>query len=50
MPEYMLNHKINKNDDIEVSIDYSGNVDEAFYSLILIYKYDVVATKSYNYK
>lgn len=42
---------MNKNDDIEISINYEkDNLDELFYSLILIYKFEVVATKSYYYK
>lgn len=49
IPETVVNSKINKNDDIEVSIKYDGNPDNAFYSLVLIYKFDIVASKSFYY-
>lgn len=45
----VLNHKVNKNDDLEVFIDYEHDLDDLFYSLIIIYKFEVVATKSYYY-
>lgn len=50
---------MNKNDAIEVTINLDGElefkeenddeIEESFYSLIILYKFEVVATKSYYY-
>lgn len=45
VPENILINKINMNDDLLINIEYNGDVDELFYSLILIYKKNVVASK-----
>lgn len=34
---------------MEVEIDYEGNTDDLFYSVVILYKFEVVATKSYYY-
>ncbi len=49
VPTDLLTQKINLNDDISVSIDYAGNPDEVYFSLIYIYKFSVVATKTFSY-
>ena len=49
VPANLLTQKINKNDDIQFSIVYDGNPDDVFFSLIFIYNYDIVATKSYRF-
>ena len=41
--------KINKNDELQVDIQYAGNPDNVFYSLVFIYNFDIVATHSYEY-
>lgn len=40
---------MNKNDNLVIEIDYEEDPDNLFYSLIVIYKFEVVATKSYYY-
>ena len=49
VPANILTSKINKNDDLSISIQYSGDPDTIFFSLILIYNLDIVATKAYRY-
>lgn len=49
VPDFALNSKVNKNDDLEISINYQGNTDDLMYSLIIIYKFEIVATQSYYY-
>jgi len=49
MPQNIVTQKINKNDELQVDITYAGNPDDAFYSLIFFYNFDIVATHSYEY-
>lgn len=49
VPELVLNQKVNKNDDLEIEISYTEHKENIVYSLIIIYKFEVVATKSYHY-
>ncbi len=45
----MLTSKINKNDDLSISIDFTGDVDEVFFTLIFNYNLNDVATRAYAY-
>jgi hypothetical protein len=47
VPANMLTSKINKNDDLQIEIIYSGNPDDVYFSLVFIYNYDIVATKTF---
>ena len=49
VPEGVIQQKVNQNDNIQVDITYNVNPDDVFFSLIFIYNYDIVATKSYRY-
>lgn len=49
VPNSIFGRKVNMNVDIEVQIDYPKSPDEAFYSLIIFYEYDIVATKEYAF-
>jgi hypothetical protein len=49
IPTNMLTSKINKNDDLSIVIDFSGNVDEVFFALVFTYNLNVVATRAYSY-
>ena len=49
MPDTFSTKKINLNDDLQINISYYKSPDEAFYSLIYLYKFDIVATKKFNY-
>lgn len=37
------------NDSIQLDIDYSGDIDEANFNFVLLYNYDIVATKPFYY-
>lgn len=50
MPEKVLSEKINLNDNIQIEVDYSGNPNNVYFSIVLLYKLEIVATKSYSYK
>jgi hypothetical protein len=45
----MLTSKINKNDDLSISVNFTGDVDQVFFALIFTYNLNVVATRSYAY-
>jgi hypothetical protein len=45
----MLTSKINKNDDLSISINFDGDVDQVFFALIFTYDLNVVATRAYAY-
>ncbi len=47
VPENMISSAININDDLQIQIIYSGNPDNLDFSLIFIYNYDIVATKTF---
>jgi hypothetical protein len=47
VPSNMISSTINKNDDLQIEIVYSGNPDDVYFSLIFIYNYDIVATKTF---
>ena len=49
VPEKFFFERINLNDDIKIDIDYYKPPDLAFYSLIFIYQYEVVATRKFDY-
>lgn len=49
LPENALSDSINKNDNLQIDISFDGNPDDVFFSLTLFYKYDLVATKSYEF-
>ena len=49
VPSNLITQKINKNDALSVTIYYNADPDQVLFSLIFIYKLDVVATKSYSY-
>lgn len=49
VPNNLLTQKINKNDDLKVDIVFDDNPDDVFFSLILFYQLDVVATKSFAF-
>ena len=40
---------MNKNDDLSIEIDYKGNPDDVFFSLIFMYDFELVATKKFDY-
>ena len=49
VPEKFFFERINLNDDIKIDIDYYKPPDLAFYSLIFIYQYEVVASRKFDY-
>ena len=49
IPESVVTQKVNLNDQLKVSILYDKNPDDVFFSLILFYRFDLVATKSYRF-
>ena len=49
VPDKFFFERINLNDDIKIDIDYYKPPDLAFYSLIFIYEYEVVASKKFDY-
>ncbi len=49
VPSSLITQKINKNDDISIKIEFDGNPDEVFFSLIIFYKLNVVKTKAFEY-
>lgn len=49
IPERNLLQKININENIQIDIDYNGDADSLFYTLIIMYKFEVVATKEYEF-
>lgn len=49
IPENLINNKVNINDDIFIDIFYEESADNAYYSLILLYKFEITATKKYEY-
>ena len=44
-----MTSKINKNDDILVTIKYDKNPDDVLFSLIIFYNFNIVATKAFQY-
>jgi hypothetical protein len=49
MPEYIEVSKINKNDDIQIDIEFDRNPDDYFFAIVLLYNLDIVATKRQSY-
>jgi hypothetical protein len=49
IPNNLLTSKINKNDDLSISINFDGDVDQVFFALIFTYNLNVVATRAYAY-
>lgn len=37
------------NDDLQIDIEYYKSPDEAFYSLIFLYKFEITATQKFEY-
>ena len=48
-PEMIYLSKVNKNDDLQVDIDYDGDPDDYSLFLIIFYQLDIVATKKQNF-
>jgi hypothetical protein len=48
-PNTIVNKKINLNDEIYFSVNYSKNPDEVYYSLICFYNFELVATNHFKY-
>ena len=48
-PQQVYLSKINKNDDLQVDIDYNGDPDQYSLFLTLFYKLEIVATKKQNF-
>ena len=48
-PQQVYLAKINKNDDLQIDVEYSGDPDEYSLYLILFYKLEIVATKRQNF-
>ena len=42
IPEFVMNKKINLNDDIKVDINCEENPDNGLFNLILLYNYEIV--------
>ena len=49
VPDKFSTKKINLNDDLQINISYYKSPDEVFYSLLYIYKFDIVATKKFKF-
>jgi hypothetical protein len=49
IPEILITSKVNLNDDIQIDITYYKSPDDAFYSLIYLYMFEIVATKRFDY-
>jgi hypothetical protein len=49
IPNNLLTSKINKNDDLSISVNFTGDVDQVFFALIFTYNLNVVATRAYSY-
>lgn len=49
VPEKVYTRSINLNDDLQIDIDYYKPPDLAFYSLIYIYNFEIVATRQFDY-
>jgi hypothetical protein len=49
MPEYAVISKINKNDDLQLDIEFDKNPDDYFFAVVLLYNLEIVATKRQSY-
>ena len=49
IPRRIISQPVNKNDDIQVDIDYDGNPDSVFFSFAIYYNFDIVETRVIKY-
>jgi hypothetical protein len=49
IPEYAVISKINKNDDLQLDIEFDKNPDDYFFAVVLFYNLEIVATKRQSY-
>jgi hypothetical protein len=49
IPEYAIISKINKNDDLQLDIEFDKNPDDYFFAVVLLYNLEIVATKRQSY-
>ena len=49
VPNALQIKRINLNDDIKIDINYTKSPDECYFSLVLIYQMDVVATSRFHF-
>jgi hypothetical protein len=50
IPNRIITQPVNKNDDIQVDIDYDGNPDDVFFSLVIYYNFEIVDVRVIKYK
>lgn len=49
MPEGLDLLPINMNTEFLIKVDYEKEIDKAYFNIVLLYNYDIVGTKSYQY-
>lgn len=49
VPDNVLNSAVNKNDDIKMTINYEGDIEQSSVSLVFLYLYEPVYVKKIEY-